>query len=81
MSYRDVEYLLAERGVEASYETVRRWVSKFGPAIARNLRRIRPRPDNRWHVDEMVISMNGRHLYFWRAVDSEGEVLDMLVQK
>ena len=61
LSYRDVEDLLAERGVEISYETVRRWVLKFGPAIARNLRRCRPRPDDRWHLDEMVISINGRH--------------------
>jgi putative transposase len=81
LSSRDVEDLLAERGVEASYETVRRWVLKFGPAIARNLRGCRPRPDDRWHLDEMVVSSNGVHLYLWRAVDGEGEVLDMLVQK
>src|SRR5215204_2956311 len=54
LSYRDVEELLAERGIETSYETVRRWVSKFGPAFARNLRRLRPRPTGRWHLDEMV---------------------------
>jgi putative transposase len=54
LSYRDVEELLAERGLEVSYETVRRWVVKFGPAIARNLRRLRPKPSSRWHLDEMV---------------------------
>src|ERR1700686_5311843 len=54
LSYRDVEDLLAERGLDVSYETVRRWVLKFGPMIARNLRRRRPRPSNRWHLDEMV---------------------------
>src|ERR671936_1014726 len=57
LSYRDVEELLAERGVEISYETVRSWVLKFGPVIARRLRRRRPRPSNRWHLDEMVVRM------------------------
>jgi len=80
LSYRDVEELLAERGIETSYETVRRWVLKFGPAIARNLRRLRPKPTGRWHMDEMVVSIQGRRLYLWRVVDSEGEVLDLLVQ-
>ncbi len=55
LSYRDVEDLLAERGLEVSYETVRRWVLKFGPAIARRLRQHRPKPSPRWHLDEMVI--------------------------
>ena len=80
LSYRDVEELLAERGIAVTYETVRRWVLKFGPAFARNLRRLRPRPTGRWHLDEMVISIQGRRMYLWRAVDSEGEVLDLLVQ-
>src|ERR687892_637917 len=80
LSYRDVEELLAERGIAVTYETVRRWVLKFGPALARNLRRLRPRPTGRWHMDEMVISIQGRRMYLWRAVDSEGEVLDLLVQ-
>ena len=80
LSYRDVEELLAERGVETSYETVRRWVLKFGPSFARKLRRLRPRPTSKWHLDEMVVSIQGRRMYLWRAVDSEGEVLDLLVQ-
>ena len=80
LSYRDVEELLAERGIDTSYESVRRWVDKFGPAFARNLRRLRPRPSGTWHLDEMVISIQGRRHYLWRAVDDEGEVLDMLVQ-
>src|SRR5207248_5085752 len=63
-----------------SYETVRRWALKFGGIIARRLRRGRPRPDRRWHLDEVFVSINGRQLYVWRAVDSEGEVLDILVQ-
>ena len=54
LSYRDVEDLLAERGLDLSYETVRRWVLKFGPVIARRLRRHRPRPSDRWHLDEMA---------------------------
>ncbi len=80
LSYRDVEELLAERGIETSYESVRRWVLKFGPMFARNLRRLRPRPTGRWHLDEMVVTIQGRRMYLWRAVDSEGEVLDLLVQ-
>jgi putative transposase len=80
LSYRDVEELLAERGFDLSYETVRRWVLKFGPAFARNLRRLRPRPADTWHLDEMVVSIRGRRMYLWRAVDSEGEILDLLVQ-
>jgi putative transposase len=80
LSYRDVEELLAERGLDVSYETVRRWVLKFGPAFARNLRRLRPRPADTWHLDEMVVSIQGRRMYLWRAVDSEGEILDLLVQ-
>jgi putative transposase len=80
LSYRDIEELLAERGLEVSYETIRRWVIKFGPAFARNLRRLRPRPTDTWHLDEMVVSIQGHRMYLWRAVDSEGEILDLLVQ-
>jgi transposase-like protein len=75
LSYRDVEELLAEGGLKVSYETVRRWVLKFGPAFARNVRRLRPRPANTWQLDEMVVSIQGRGMYLWRAVDSEGEIL------
>ncbi len=78
LSYRDVEDLLAERGLDISYETVRSWVLKFGPVIARRLRRRRPRPSDRWHLDEMVVRIAGTRMYLWRAVDHEGEVLDML---
>ena len=81
LSYRDVEELLAERGLDISYETVRCWVLKFGPVVARRLRRCRPRPSNRWHLDEMVVRIAGEPMYLWRAVDHEGEVLDMLVQR
>jgi transposase-like protein len=81
LSYRDVEDLLAERGLDISYETVRRWVLKFGPLFARELRRRRPRPTSRWHLDEMAVVIAGRQFWLWRAVDDEGEVLDLLVQQ
>jgi len=81
LSYRDVEDLLAERGLDVSYETVRRWVLKFGPLFARELRRGRPRPTARWHLDEMAVMIVGRRFWLWRAVDDEGEVLDLLVQR
>jgi putative transposase len=81
LSYRDVEDLLAERGLDVSYETVRRWVLKFGPVFARELRRRRPRPSSRWHLDEMAVIIGGRQFWLWRAVDDEGEVLDLLVQR
>src|ERR1700720_3991243 len=76
LSYRDVEELLAERGLDISYESVRSWVLKFGPAIARALRRCRPRPSDRWHLDEMLVRIAGKHMYLWRAVDREGKVLE-----
>ena len=72
--------LLAERGLGLSYETVRRWVLKFGRAYARRVQRRRPRPTERWHLDEMVVVIRGRRYFLWRAVDSEGEVLDFLIQ-
>jgi len=81
LSYRDVEDLLAERSLDVSYETVRRWVLKFGPQIARRLRQLRPKPSPRWHLDEMVVRIAGKQLYLWRAVDDEGEVLEILVQR
>ena len=81
LSYRDVEDLLAERGLDISYETVRRWVLKFGPLFARELRRRRQRPTTRWHLDEMAVMIARRRLWLWRAIDDEGEVLDLLVQR
>jgi putative transposase len=81
LSYRDVEDLLAERGLDISYETVRRWVLKFDPLFARELRRRRPGPTPQWHLDEMAVIIGGRQFWLWRAVDDEGEVLDLLVQR
>ena len=80
LSFRDVEDLLAERGLDISYETIRRWFLKFGGPIARNLRQARPAPSDYWHLDEMAIVIRGKRHWLWRAVDNEGEVLDFLVQ-
>ena len=80
LSDRDVEDLLSERSIDVSYETVRRWALKFGQAYAAKLRKSRLRSDARWHLDEMFVSINGKRMYLWRAVDCEGDVLDILVQ-
>ena len=81
LSLRDVEEMLARRGIEVSYETIRCWTRKFGPLIARRLKKRRPSPSPRWHLDEMVCWIGGRRMYLWRAVDDEGEVLDLVVQR
>jgi len=73
--------MLAARGIDVSNETVRRWFLKFGRRIAGNLRRRRPRPSPRWHIDEMVIGIGGQKYRLWRAVADEGEVLDFLLQR
>lgn len=80
LSFRDVEDLLAERGIDVSNETVRRWFPKFGRLIAVNLRRNRPRASARWHLEKLVVEIRGRKHWPWRVVDDEGEVLDFLVQ-
>jgi putative transposase len=80
LSFQDVEDLLAQRGIDVSYETVRRWSIKFGLAYAKTLRKTHPRADVRWHLDEVFVRINGKCVYLWRAVDCEGEVLDVLVQ-
>ena len=80
LSYRDVEELLAERGIAVSYETDRRWCRKFGPTFADGVRRRRPRPGDKWHLDEVQLKINGTKHWLWRAVDQDGIVLDILVQ-
>src|SRR5829696_5625388 len=80
LSYRDVAELLAERGVRVTDETIRQWFRKFGQGYANALRRRRPRPGDTWHLDEVFIAINGQQQYLWRAVDREGNVLDILVQ-
>jgi transposase-like protein len=81
LSYRDVEELLAQRGLDLSYESVRCWVLKFGPMIARRLRQRRYRPSDRWHLDEMMVRIAGKRMYLWRAVDHEGEIPEVLLQR
>jgi putative transposase len=81
LSYRGVEELMFERDVVVSYESIRRWCHKFGPAIAAELRRRRPQPKGTWHLDEVFIKMNGKTFYLWRAVDADGIILDILVQE
>lgn len=81
LSIRDVEEMLAHRGIEGSRETVRCWVNKFGPIMAASLRRRKMPPTGRWHLDETMAKIGGRRMIIWRAVDDEGEVLDVLVQK
>ncbi len=80
LSLRDVELILAERGVIVTRESVRQWCIKFGADVAHRLRRRRPRPGDTWHLDEVFLRINGVLHYFWRAVDQNGVVLDILVQ-
>ncbi len=80
LSFRDVEALLAARGVIVTYETVRQWCRKFGQAYANQLRHRRARPGDKWHLDEVFLKINGKTHYLWRAVDQDGNVLDILVQ-
>ena len=71
---------MLQRGVVVSYETIRAWCAKFGQAYANQLRRRRPRPGDKWHLDEVFVKINGAQRYLWRAVDQHGNVLDVLVQ-
>jgi putative transposase len=80
LSFRDVEELVVERGVEVSYETVRRWVAKFGALYAEELRRRETRSGCTWHLDEMATRVGGRLHWLWRAVDEHGQTLDVLLQ-
>ena len=80
LSHRDVEELLAERGIQVSYEAIRLWCRKFGPLLACELRRRHPRRGDKWYLDEVALTMNKRRYWLWRAVDQDGTVLDILVQ-
>ena len=80
LSLREVEELMLERGVDVSYEPIRRWTVKFGPLIAHVLRRRQPRPGNVWHLDEVVVKIAGRSYWLWRAVDQSGIVLEEILQ-
>ena len=80
LSFRDVEDLLAQRSITVNYETVRQWCQRFGPVYARSLRRRRGRLGDTWHLDELFVTLQGRRQYLWRAVDEDGDVIDILVQ-
>lgn len=80
LSLRDVQELMLERGIDVTYETIHQWSKTFGPEYARRLRHRRPRPGDKWHLDEVFIKIQGEGKYLWRAVDQDGNVLDILVQ-
>ena len=80
LSFRDVEDLLAERGIIVSYESIRQWCRKFGPAYARALKRRQGRMGDTWHLDELFVTIQGQRQYLWRAVDQDGDVIDILLQ-
>ncbi|HKR52294.1 MAG TPA: IS6 family transposase [Pseudonocardiaceae bacterium] len=79
LSLREVQEMMLARGITLSHETVRQWCAKFGQTYANALRRRRPRPGDKWHLDEVFITINGQRRYLWRAVDQHGNVLDILV--
>ena len=81
LSYRDVAELMAERGVTLTYEAVRYWCRKFGQSYANQLRRQQPKPGDKWHLDEVFLTIHGERHYLWRAVDQDGHILDILVQR
>ena len=81
LSFRDVEELLIERGIDVSYETIRRWVDKFGSTYAKRIKSRSESPSSVWHLDEVYTKINGKMVYLWRAVDDEGTVLDVVVQR
>ena len=81
LSLRDVEDLLAERGIAVSYESIRQWCNRFGLEYARKLKKRQGQLGNTWHLDEVFIKINGELHYLWRAVDQDGDTIDILVQK
>jgi transposase-like protein len=80
LSLRDVEELMLERGIEVSHESIHQWTRRFGPAYAKALRHRRPKAGDKWHLDEVFVRIQGRQRYLWRAVDADGNVLDILLQ-
>ena len=80
LSLREIEELMAERGVDVSYETIRRWIDSYGSVFAKRIKSRAQNPSPRWHLDEVYTKINGKMIYLWRAVDDEGTVLDIVVQ-
>jgi putative transposase len=81
LSYRDIEKMMLYRGIEVTYESIREWCQKFGQQYANQLRRKRPYMTDKWHLDEVVVTIKGQQYYLWRAVDSTGNVLEVLLQR
>jgi putative transposase len=80
LSFRDVKDLLAQRGITVNYETIRKWCRKFGIEYARTLRRRQGPLGDTWHLDELFVTIQGQRQYLWRAIDQDGDVIDILVQ-
>ena len=80
LSYRDIQKMMMYRGIEVTYEAIRLWCCKFAQSYAHQIRRKRPKPADKWHLDEVVIKIKGKQYYLWRAVDKNGQVLDILMQ-
>ena len=81
LSYRDIEKMMLYRGIEVTYESIRRWCNKFAQTYANQIRRRRPKPAAKWHLDEVVITIKGQPYYLWRAVDADGQVLAILMPR
>ncbi|MEL6442360.1 MAG: IS6 family transposase [Cyanobacteria bacterium J06621_8] len=81
LSYRDIEKMMLYRGIEVTYESVRDWVDKFSGSAAKKIRKGRPKASDKWHLDEVRVMIKGEEHWLWRAVDSQGQVLDILIQK
>ncbi|BBB64199.1 hypothetical protein UNDKW_5926 (plasmid) [Undibacterium sp. KW1] len=80
LSFRDIEALMASRGIIVTYETIRQWTLKFGQCYANELRRRQPQRGGKWHLDQVVLTIKGKHYYLWRTVDQNGHMLDILMQ-
>ena len=81
LSFRDAEELMIDRGIDVSHETIRRWVEKFGSQYAKRIKSRSENPSPVWHLDEVYTKINGKMVYLWRAVDNEGTVLDIVIQR
>ncbi|MGD1849049.1 MAG: IS6 family transposase [Cyanophyceae cyanobacterium] len=81
LSYRDIEKMMLYRGIEVTYETVRNWCQKFAQDYANQIRKRRRAPVDKWHLDEVVVTIKGEQFYLWRAVGAQGQVIDILMQR
>lgn len=81
LSFRDIEKMMLYRGIEVTYETIRDWNNKFAQQMANEIRRHRPQPSRKWHLDEVRVEIKAEVYWLWRAVDEHGQILDILMQK